>query len=157
MASDSVSAGFGERAKQGVAACRQILPALLNVEDSKVDGSAESLMLIDSHSKKLQEIFNVLPSAEEAKQGGEFISKQGVIFLLGAYFGEVLRGAFDGGQWQGNEKWIDSKLTWELPGKVVSLQPFKDVYLLLTGKGKSSLHETYKAIAKERQSGAMNL
>jgi hypothetical protein len=150
MASESESAGFEERARQGAAACRQILPALLNVEGSKVDGSAESLALIDSHSKKLQEIFGALPSAEEAKQGGEFISKQGVIFLLGAYFGEVLRGAFDGGKWQGNEKWLDSKLAWELPGKVISVQPFKDVYLLLSGKGNSPLHESYEAIARER-------
>jgi uncharacterized protein YtpQ (UPF0354 family) len=138
---------IAERAKEGERICKELMPALIQIE---LDGTVESLKLIDSKADQLRKIFDALPEAGETKDAWVFMSKQGLVLALGAYFGEVMRRDLQGGQWKASEEgFLLSPIIWDYPDAKQRLWPFQIAYMLLTGEAKKSLYEVWGDISKE--------
>jgi len=144
---DANNVPLPERARQGEEICKELMPALIEVE---LDGTVESLRLIDNNADRLRKIFSALPEAGQTKDAGVFISQQGVVFALGAYFGEVMRRDLQGGQWKASaEGFLLSPIIWDYPDAKMRLFPFQIAHMLLVGEAKKSLYEVWGDISQE--------
>ena len=133
---------FVGRAKQGEEACRRLMPALAQIS---LDASIESLMHLDQRAKQLRRVYKAAPEAEEVEGPAALVSKKGLIFMLGSYFGEVVRKELAGGQWKADDRnLLASTLDWEMGEIELHLWPFNHAFEYLTGKTKKTFHQLWQ-------------
>jgi hypothetical protein len=117
------------RAQQGAEACRRwISKAGIHLDDS-----LESLKVLDKHIK---EIYRNIQDDEQRKMA---------LFMLGSYYGEIVRHELAGGKWNFT---VDALLSWTVDWVLgeVELQfwPFQRVHEYATGKTDESLIDLWE-------------
>lgn len=87
---DDRDAELAQRAREGDAIARQLLPPLMGV-DTVLDGSVESLRLIDGKAEQLREVAKIMGSAKDLAGPATMVSAEGMTMMLGSYIGEMAR------------------------------------------------------------------
>ena len=119
------------RAKQASEACRRWTAKV----DLQLDNSVESLKVLDKYLKK---IYREINEEEQRKQ---------VLFMLGSYFGEVVRAELAGGKWNfSGEVVLSWTVDWDIGEVELHLWPFQRVHEYATGKTKENLTDLWNQI-----------
>jgi hypothetical protein len=122
------------------------MPALAQIT---LDGSVESVKLLDQKAKQLRRVYKAAPEAEEIEGPAALVSKKGLIFMLGSYFGEVVRKELAGGQWKPEEKnLLTSTLDWDIGEVELHLWPSNHAYEYLSRKTKKTFYELWQETEK---------
>jgi tetratricopeptide (TPR) repeat protein len=116
------------RAQQAAEACR-LWAAKAGIQ---LDGKPESLMVLDKH---LTEIYRNINDAEQQKL---------VLFMLGSYFGEVVKNELAGGKWNFSEEMMLAwTIDWDMGDVELHLWPFQRVHEYGTSKIKENLTDLW--------------
>lgn len=141
-AGTSEETSLSEHLRQGAEACRRMMPALAQVS---LDGSVQSLRTLDKKARQLRRVYEALPEAEEVQGAATLASKQGLLFMLGAYVGEVVRGELPGGRWRQEEgNLLAWAVDWATGQGEVRLWPFQRAYEVLTGRTRKGFHDLWQ-------------
>jgi hypothetical protein len=117
------------RAKQAAEACKQWI-ATAGIQ---LDDSVESLKTLDKHLKK---IYKKIRADEQKKL---------VLFMLGSYFGEVVKAELAGGKWNFSaDNMLSWTLDWQLGDVELQLWPFQRVHEYATGKTRENLNKLWE-------------
>jgi hypothetical protein len=117
------------RAKQAAEACMQWMATT----GMQLDDSVESLKTLDKHLKK---IYKKIKGDEQRKM---------VLFMLGSYFGEVVKAELAGGKWNFSaDNMLSWTLDWQLGDVELQLWPFQRVHEYATGKTKENLTKLWE-------------
>jgi tetratricopeptide (TPR) repeat protein len=116
------------RAQQAAEACR----AWMRKADIELDGSPESLHRLD-HS--LPQLYPTIEDEDQWKM---------VLFMLGSYFGEVVREELAGGQWNFSaETMLSWTVDWDLGDVELHLWPYQRVHEYATGQTDETLFDLW--------------
>jgi hypothetical protein len=116
------------RAQQAAEACRRWM-AKAGIQ---LDGSVESLRALDD---TLRQIYPTITDEEQRKL---------VLFILGSYFGDVVRAELAGGQWNiSAAPMLSWTVDWELGEVELHLWPFQRVHEYATGKTDENLFDLW--------------
>lgn len=117
------------RAQQAAEACRRWIAK----SRIQLDNSVDSLKVLD---KYLKEIYREITDEEQRKLS---------LFMLGSYFGEVVRAELAGGKWNfSTEEMLAWTIDWDIGEVELHLWPYQRVHEYATSKTNESLTDLWE-------------
>jgi len=117
------------RAQQAAEACRRWIAK----SRIQLDNSVDSLKVLD---KYLKEIYREITDEEQRKLS---------LFMLGSYFGEVVRAELAGGKWNfSTEEMLSWTIDWDIGEVELHLWPYQRVHEYATSKTNESLTDLWE-------------
>ena len=99
----------------------------------QLDGTPASLQLLDRYARK---IYKGIKIKEERKT---------ILFLIGSYFGEVVRKELAGGQWKYSDRnLLETTVDWDMGEIELHLWAFNHTHEILEKKTKKSFYALWE-------------